>query len=281
MKHVVIVGSTSNLTRYLLEEIKNLYRITLIGRRHADIIWDLTDNTYNALFSEDVDVLICIAAVMKADDDNEIFNLMQANVQGMLNLCIMARKKKIKHIIYVSSIYALLSIEDSYYNFYSMSKKHAEECLELYCQINKLPLCILRPSQMYGDDKVIIENQRLLYSMIESARNNQDILIYGKNDALKNFIYIKDVAKLIARAIESGIQGKYNVVCQRNCRLSQIANAVNEIWKGKGKVLFLFNKEDIKDNAFYDDGIIFQLLDLPKPLEIYEGLFEVKKSEEN
>ncbi len=278
MKHIVIAGSTSNLTRYVLEEIKGKYKVTLIGRKDADIIWDLT-NTCNIDFPEDVDVLICIASAMKATNDSEIYNLMQANVQGMLNLCILARKKKVRHIVYVSSIYALLTIEDSYYNFYSISKKHAEECIELYCQINKLPLCILRPSQIYGDDKVIIENQRLLYTMIENARNNQDISIYGKNDALKNFIFIKDVAKVIAGTIEKEIQGKFNVICHQNFRLSQIANTINKIWGGKGKVLFLSNKENIIDNAFYDDGYIFQLLNLPQPLGIYEGLEEVRKSE--
>lgn len=279
MKHIVIAGSTSNLTRYVLEEIKGLYHVTLIGRKDADIIWDLTGNTYNVEFPDDINVLICIASAMQATDDDGIYNLMQANVQGILNLCILARKKGVRHIIYVSSVYALLTSEDYYYNFYSMSKKHAEECLELYCQINKLPLCILRPSQMYGDDKVIIENQRLLYTMIENARNNKDIKIYGKNDALKNFIYIKDVARVVAKTIENEIEGKYNIICYKNYKLSQIANAVNRVWGGKGNVLFLTDKENITDNPFYDDSDTFHLLNLPRPLGIYEGLEEVRKAE--
>lgn len=279
MKHIAIAGSTSNLTRYLLKDIEQKYRVTLIGRKNADIIWDLAENKYDIALPSDIDVLICIASAIKTTDDYEINNLMQVNVQGMLNLCIAAKRNNIKYIIYISSIYALLTIDDFYYNFYSMSKRHAEECLELYCKTNNLRLCILRPSQIYGDDDMICENQKLLYTMIRSARNNQDITIYGKNDALKNFIYVEDVVRVIVRTVESEIQGKYNVICLQNYRLSQIAKAINKIWGGKGSVIFLPEKGNIADNSFSDEGTIFRLLELPEPLGIYEGLRKVRKAE--
>lgn len=279
MKHIAIAGSTSNLTRYLLKDIEQKYRVTLIGRKNADILWDLAENKYDIALPNDVDVLICIASAIKTTDDYEINNLMQVNVQGMLNLCIAAKRNNIKYIIYISSIYALLTIDDFYYNFYSMSKRHAEECLELYCKTNNLRLCILRPSQIYGDDDMICENQKLLYTMIRNARNNQDITIYGKNDALKNFIYVEDVVRVIVRTVESEIQGKYNVICLQNYRLSQIAKAINKIWEGKGRVIFLPDKGNIADNSFSDEGTIFRLLELPEPLGIYDGLREVRKAE--
>lgn len=279
MKHIAIAGSTSNLTRYLLKDIEQKYRVTLIGRKNADIIWDLAENKYDIALPNDIDVLICIASVIKTTDDYEINNLMQVNVQGTLNLCIAAKRNGVKYIIYISSIYALLTCDDSYYNFYSMSKKHAEECLELYCKTNGLRLCILRPSQIYGDDHVICENQKLLYAMIKNARNNKDITIYGRNDALRNLIYIEDVVRVIVRTIESEIQGKHNIICLQNYRLSQIAKAINEIWGGKGSVIFLPDKGNIADNGFSDEGTIFRLLGLPEPLGIYEGLREVRKAE--
>ncbi len=102
---------------------------------------------------------------------------------------------------------------------YSLSKKHSEELAIYYCKKNNIPLTILRPSQIYDEKGEFRKHQPLLYLMVDSAQQGKDIYIYGSNDALRNYIHVKDLVEVIARTIATGTTGVYSCINPNDIRL--------------------------------------------------------------
>lgn len=153
--------------------------------------------------------------------------------------------------------------------------------LEQPLQDLELPreLCVLRPSQIYGNENVVKKNQPLIYAMIEAAKHNRNITIYGRNDALRNYIYIGDVVKTIKGVIESDIVGTYNVIYPKNIRLSEVAKIINDTWRSKGQVLFQTDKETIEDNPFFDDCDLYEKLGINQLVDFGEGMKKIYDAE--
>lgn len=275
MKKIAIAGSTSVVGIYLKKNLDKEYDVITIGRRNSDICYDLRDPVDNLNLPPDINALICLPALVKAESDNDILALMDTNVQGALKLCMKAKVCGIKYVIFFSSIYALLTSDKDCYGYYSLSKQCAEKVIGLYCNENNIRLCILRPSQIYGDSVLFRKNQPLFYTFIEKAMQNEDITIYGKNDALRNYIYIDDIVVIIRKLIEQGITGVYPAVNPINVRLSDIARAAVDACHSSSRIRFLSDKPSIQDNPFEPDGRLYELLGIKHIMDINEGVYKV------
>ena len=140
--------------------------------------------------------------MMHANSDREILDMISTNVNGLIKLCIAAKRSSVQQIIYISSISAVLSENSKYFGYYSLTKKQAEEAARLYCKKNQMRLCILRPSQIFGDDEVYSKTQPLLYAMMRNAIKNKPITFYGTKDVLRNYIYADNLFLVIKKAID-------------------------------------------------------------------------------
>ena len=263
-KRIAVAGSTSAVGRYLIEELKTEYDFIRISRHknQTDIYTDLSNNLNTIILPENVDLLLILSAVTKANNDKEILHLFDVNVQGTLKLCIRAKEKGIKKIIYLSSISALSNIYDMGFGYYAISKKNAEDVIKYYCMENEIPLCILRPSQIYGDSMSFKKNQPFFYHILEKAWKGEDIYIYGTNDALRNYIYITDLITVLQNIIEKGVTGTYSVISPQYVRLSEIAKTAVTIFESPSKIAFLNDKPSIKDLAHYAVGDIYSILEI-------------------
>jgi nucleoside-diphosphate-sugar epimerase len=50
-------------------------------------------------------------------------------------------------------------MKSPFYSSYALTKKQGDELAESYCRANKIPLTILRPSQIYGDSDSFAKHQ--------------------------------------------------------------------------------------------------------------------------
>lgn len=283
MKNIAIIGSTSAVGIYLKKELEKENNVIMVGREAADVYYDVQEDMSKLHFPDAIDVLVCLFAIVRTDNDESILELMNVNVNCALKMCMKAKEIGVKQVVFLSSIYAELESTDVFYSYYSLSKQYAEKVLQLYCQTNDINLCILKPSQIYGDSNIFRKNQPLIYTFVDKAMAHEDIYIYGRNDALKNLIYIDDVISVINGVIESEVTGTYNVVNEKNVRLSEIAQAAIDACCSNSKVCFLDDKPSISDNAFMADNRIYKLLQLEPITDIQVGMNRVvvKLGEEN
>lgn len=269
---ILIIGGTSNLAHALMPVLVEFAEVITAGRTGCDVHLDLSDPVENIELPKDIDVVINTAANFGGNSFEEMVQAETVNVLGVLKICQVCAQAQIKQLVLISSIYACLDNSSPFYSIYSLSKKHSDEVAQLYSSIAGLPLTILRPSQFYGVGEAFRKHQPFLFTIIDKAMNNEDIVLYGSNDALRNFIHVEDVARIIALVIQLKIMGVFACMNHKNVSYSEIAVAAIDAFGSKSTIRFMKEKADIPDNIFELDDSLFRMIDYYPQISISLGM---------
>ena len=272
---ILIVGGTSSVGKALSPVLSEFSEIVTAGRNDCDIYLDLGDPIEKMSIPGDIDALIHTAAHFGGKKPHEIIEAENINALGTLKLCELAVKAQVKHFIFISSIFSSLTERSEHYNIYTVSKKHAEELAQFYCSQNSMPLTILKPSQIYGNEEEFGRHQPFFYNIVRKAQNNEDINLYGSHDAMRNFIHIEDLANIIARVVQQKIYGNYLCTQKEDIRYSEIAGAALKAFNSNKKVSFLKDKPDIPDNIFEKDFTLYDKIGFSPRISIAEGMKKI------
>ena len=269
---VLIVGGTSALGTALKQSISTIGEVVTAGRTNCDIYLDLNDSPEKINLPENIDTIIHVAAHFGGDTDDEILENINVNALGTFKICQAAAISKVNHLVLISSMSAVLKEDSKYYGIYAITKKNSEEIAKFYCSLHRIRLTILRPSQIYGNEISFSRHQPFLYKMVEQAEKGEDILIYGLNDALRNYIHVEDLKIIISNVIQMGIEGTYSCAFPFDNSYSQIGNAAIAAFGSKGKLLFLQDKPDIPDNVFAKETYLYDKIGFYPQISIEEGM---------
>ena len=274
---ILIIGGTSSLGVALKSALSVSDEVITAGRNNCDIKMDLNDTMEKIVFPKNIDVVIHTAAHFGGKNSSEIVQCENVNVIGTLKLCQLAVKENIKHFILISSIFASLNKNSEYFGIYALSKRHAEETAEFFCSTSSLLLTILRPSQIYGNLNSFRKHQPFFYALTDKAENDEEILLYGNNDALRNYIHVDDLVTIISLVIRKKIGGTYSCLHPQDLPYSRIAKAALSAFKSKGSVGFLKDKADILDNVFEKDDSLYKKINFYPRISIEEGMMMIAK----
>ena len=273
----LIVGGNSSLGRTLIPVFSEFSTVITAGKTNCNIQLDLLDPIEEIIFPDDLDVVINAAASFGGNTSREILESESVNVLGTLKLCEEAVRIKVRHFVLISSIFSCLKEDSEYFNIYALSKKHAEEVARFYCSSNSLPLSVLRPSQIYGDEEYFRRHQPFLYTMVNNAERGEDIVIYGSNDARRNYIHVDDLVKIIVKVVQNRVEGTYSCMYPEDMTYSQIAKAALSAFNSKGKISYLRSKEDIHDNVFEKDDSLYKKIEFYPQISIEEGMRRIAR----
>jgi UDP-glucose 4-epimerase len=272
LKKILIAGGTSSLAKALKPALWEFNEVITAGRRNCDIRLDLNDPVDLMGLPAGLDVVIHTAAHFGGKTYKEISEAENINVLGTLNLCEAAVRAKAKHFILISSMFAGINANADNYNIYALSKNHAEEIATFYCSIYSLPLTILRPSQIYGNEEDFRRHQPFFYMMVDKAEKGEDITIYGSNDPRRNYIHIEDLTNIVLKVIEREVKGVYDCTNIIDVTYSQIAKAAFAAFNNGGNVYFLKDKPDIPDNIFERNYALYEKIGFYPMISIEEGI---------
>ena len=145
-----------------------------------------------------------LAAILGVDvvSDKNI-ETMDCEYEGLKNVCLAAKKNKVKKIIYSSSsgVYGQLNYkgnvkEDAIIqpsSAYSMAKRSCEIYLKYFNIETKISTIAIRLFNVYGlrqDDRMVIPR------FINQAQKNKPITVYGNGKQTRDFTYIDDCIKV-------------------------------------------------------------------------------------
>lgn len=272
---ILIVGGTSSLAQALKPVLSEFAEVITAGRSACDLHLDLSKPLEQILLPKDIDVVINAAASFGGKSFDDMYWTECVNVLGTLKLCQASTTANVRHFVSISSTSAYLRETSAYYGVYALSKKQADELIQLFCPSFNLPFTILRPSQLYGNEDIFRKRQPFLYTAIDKAEKNEDINIYGCKDALRNYIHIEDFTKIISLVITKKIEGLYACTHEVDVSLLNIANTAIEVFCSTGQVNFLKDREDIQDNIFpYDDSLYNKINYFPQ-VTMAEGVRKI------
>jgi nucleoside-diphosphate-sugar epimerase len=269
---ILIIGGSSSLAHALRPVLSEFAEVITAGRTGSDVHLDLSESLDEMELPKDIDVVINTAAHFGGKGFEEMLQAENVNVLGILKLCQLCSKAQIKQLVLISSIFACIDKSSRFYSIYSLSKRHSDEVAQLYSSMFGLPLTILRPSQFYGVGEAYRKHQPFLFTIIDKAADDEDIFIYGSNDALRNFIHVEDVAKIIALVIQRKIEGTYACMSNENVSYSEVAASAIAAFESKSAIKFMKEQPDIPNNIFEADDSLFRLIDYYPQISISLGM---------
>lgn len=266
---VLLVGGNSSLAQSLRPVLADFAEVVTAGRNDCDLKLDLNKIT---TIPSGFDSVINTAAHLGGPNPAALASAEATNVLGMLSLGRACAEAGVDHLVHVSTIFATLPALSPFHNAYALSKRHGDEALELQARMQEMKLTILRPSQFYGVGESYRRNQPFLFTIMDRAQSGQDIELWGKNDALRNFIHVQDVANIIARVVLNRVLGTYTVSSPQDQSFQQIAKAAVDAFDSNSTIRFLPEKPNTADNIFPFDDTLYRSLDYTPQISIAHGM---------
>ena len=134
------------------------------------------------------------------------------------------------------------------------------------------------PCNLYSEYDKFGENSHFIAALIKkihyaNIHNEKSIILFGTGKPLRQFMYTKDLAKIIKLIVENNITENINVATQENSSINQIANIALDACDAKH--LKIIYDETKPDGQYRKDVSINKLLNIfPnfKPTTLYNGI---------
>jgi len=95
---------------------------------------------------------------------------------------------------------------------YGVTKLAVEKYAFLFKELKGLPVVAVRPSNAFGEHQRPFSGQGFVATAIASVLEDKEIIIYGESGAIRDYIYVMDVARGIIAALHHGLPGcSYNL----------------------------------------------------------------------
>jgi len=95
---------------------------------------------------------------------------------------------------------------------YGITKLALEKYGLMFHQLAELPVVIVRPGNAYGEGQRPFIGQGFVATAMGSILCHREIVLFGKQGTIRDYVHVDDVAHGIAAALEHGIPGSlYNI----------------------------------------------------------------------
>ena len=279
--NIIIVDNLSNSKRENINKNAIFYKI------------DIKDNKkLEAIFLKYKIIIIIHLAAQISSDYSMKFPVEDAkeNIIASINIINIAKKYKVKKI-FVSSSAAVYgdskfipineNCSTSPISNYGISKLSMEK----YIQTSGIDYIIFRLSNVYGprQKSLHIENG-VVTTFINNILTNKDINIYGDGNQIRDFIYVKDVAKIFSLFINMDMDNVKNMIINISTNIpitiKELYTKLTILSNKTTKVNYLQNRNvDIRNNVL-DNKTLLKLIDF-NFTDIEVGLNETLKYFQN
>lgn len=194
-----------------------------------------------------IDAVIHLAARISVDESLDyIWQYFNDNLMSTVNLFLAAAKHGTNQMLFTSSceVYGETppngATEEAPCNPtspYAASKYAAERAALTFNRVSpQLRLAVVRPFNTFGEWQRPYRAGALIPTFILEALRGEPLRIHGDGEQVRDFVYVKDIAKAQVAILEKGSEGIYNIATGKPRSVNEIAEAVvNEV--GSSKVM--------------------------------------------
>lgn len=288
----------TNFVRHMLGKydyhIINLDKLTYAGNlenlqditgddRYTFVRGDIADKAdLERVFERTIDVIVNFAAESHVDRsiiDPDSF--IKTNINGTFNLLEMARKKKVRRFVQISTdeVYGSLGATGAFREDtplapnspYSASKTSADILAIAYFKTYGMPVLVTRCSNNYGPYQF---PEKLIPLMITNALAGMELPVYGDGLNVRDWIHVIDHCVAIDLVLHRGEDGNvYNIGAGKEKTNIDIVRLVLEIL-GKPESLIRYVKDRPGHDRRYaiDSGKITKNLGFRPSVDFAEGM---------
>lgn len=171
------------------------------------------------------------------------------NIYGSLNLIEMAIKYKVKKFIFSSTGGAIYSpiaelpwtteTQCDPLSPYGLSKLTVEKYLKLIKQNNELFYTALRYSNVFGPRQNSLCEAGVVSIFTDNALAGKPLKIFGDGNQTRDFVYVNDVVNANIIAMNSNINGVFNISTNAQTSVNDIAKLILEKTGSKSIIEYL------------------------------------------
>jgi len=170
---------------------------------------DILDEQHVDTLIENTDIVIHLSTSnLRTSLSNPKRNI-KINVQGTMNILEACRKYSVKKIIYssASSIYGIpkyVPVDEKHpktpSTIYGVGKYTGEHLIRVFNQLHGIDFLVLRFTNVYGPYQHP-STGGLIPMVMSRIINREDVTIFGTGEQSRDFVYVKDLGRLIFEAI--------------------------------------------------------------------------------
>lgn len=160
----------------------------------------------------------------------------QINIMGLLHVLNLAKEHKVSHFIFASSggtVYGSTaklptkeSVQPGPESPYGLSKLAGEWYVDWYAQKYGFKATIFRYANVYGPRQLDTAEGGVVAIFINSLLNRQKTTIYGDGQQTRDFVYVKDIAKVNVLVSQKNLTGVFNVGTARQTSVLELYQQV-------------------------------------------------------
>lgn len=232
---ILVLGNTGYIGSRVEQALRSQHA-GVAGRSKPDIDLSLRQDIdrLEPLCDASTTIVLCAAVKKQLGDTRETF---EQNLAIVSNVCELLARRPVRRVVFLSSaavygenvqhgvITESTPVQPT--SFYGIGKFAAERLLLKATAAVRSSLLILRPALVYGP------NEPGTYygpsGFLKSAIENREIVLWGDGTELREFLYVDDVAQLIARLTVSDVQGVLNVVSGRSYTYAEALDIVRHL----------------------------------------------------
>jgi len=265
-KNILITGGAgcigSNLTKALVAA--GAAKVTVLDDLSAAAKWNipvdpavvfiqgsiLDDEVMKRAFGQKVDYVFHLAAHFANQNsvDNPETDLL-VNGQGTIKVLQYSHLTKVTRVVFASSgcsVYgsqAPLPLKEDYVSLHLDTPYQITKLLgELYCNFfynyYKLPVAIARYFNVYGPGEIPGAYRNVIPNFMWWAMHGKPLPITGTGEETRDFTFVEDIVDGTLRLgiIPAAVGDAFNLASERETRVIDIANRVNEITGNKAGI---------------------------------------------
>jgi UDP-glucose 4-epimerase len=253
---ILVIGGGGFIGRALSLKLSNMGRkITILGRREAAYL-SLPENTnYVRGDFADTDLVrrlldnheeiinLAYASTPNTLFDNPIADL-QVNLAATIQLFLEVAVRGLNLIVVSSggTVYgqteaSLLSESDPTWPIspYGINKLTIEHYAHLYAVTKGLRYTCLRIANAYGAGQEPFTGQGLISTAIASSAQGKAITIFGDGGAIRDYIYVDDIAEAICLSLSNGKRSNtYNIGSGRGRSINEVMSILEPLMNEVG-----------------------------------------------
>ena len=154
------------------------------------------------------------------------------NIIGTQNILEMARKTSVKRVLFASTIYVYSELG----SFYRVSKQACEKIIEEYQREFDLDYTILRFGSLYGPRA---NDFNAIRSFLIHAIKEKKIIRRGDGEELREYIHVKDAARLSVVALDEKHKNKHLIITgNQQIKVKDLLTMIREIFNGEIEIKF-------------------------------------------
>ena len=304
---VLVLGGNGFIGSHIVNSlIRNDYRVRVFDR-----FKDLSETQFNGrknievvsgdfLNEDDIgesldDVDYVIHAISTTDpvisENNPLFDI-ETNVKGSVELFSqIVNSGGVKRVVFLSSGGTVYG--DNHYGRpineldptwpispYGIGKLTIENYLHYFDKKYGQKYSVFRISNIYGEGQAKIKKQGIIPIFSNKIRNGEDVTVYGDGSMVRDYIYVKDVADLIAISLSKQLEHSvYNLGSGVGHSVNKIISVIESVAGKKASIVHRATPSTYVESSILDISRIKKEFPNMKLTDIGDGIAKVYKSE--